>query len=229
MWWIIASGALVNFNLYALATFFPAFLTRYHGLSVGQAGFWAGCRIWRGGHSRRSHGGRVGRSRRAHAAGRAYALGRRRCLAGRARGAGGHVAAGRRRHGIHRPYHDRLWFPEYVLRAGVFGYSRHRVAPTLRGTTMAIYFLAMYLCGAAFGPLITGRLSDYLARSAARRPARPTVGEAFRAIGLHQAMYVIPVCSAGLALALYAGSRTIAADMARRDAAARRPVLQPAS
>ena len=42
MWWIIASGALVNFNLYALATFFPAFLTRYHGLSVGRAGLWAG-------------------------------------------------------------------------------------------------------------------------------------------------------------------------------------------
>src|ERR1017187_4189548 len=39
---IIASGALVNFNLYALAQFFPAFLTRYHRLSVGQAGLWAG-------------------------------------------------------------------------------------------------------------------------------------------------------------------------------------------
>jgi hypothetical protein len=44
------------------------------------------------------------------------------------------------------------------------------------------------------------------------------VGEAYRAIGLHQAMYMIPVMSAGLALVLYAGSRTIAADMARRDA-----------
>src|SRR5579871_4246097 len=42
MWWIIASGALVNFNLYALATFFPAFLTRYHHLSVGAAGLAAG-------------------------------------------------------------------------------------------------------------------------------------------------------------------------------------------
>jgi MFS family permease len=41
------------------------------------------------------------------------------------------------------------------------------VPPPLRATTMAVYFLAMYLCGASFGPLITGRLSDYLARSAA--------------------------------------------------------------
>ena len=41
-------------------------------------------------------------------------------------------------------------------------------------------------------------------------------------------MYVIPVMSAALALVLYAGSRTIAADMARRDAAGPRPVVQSA-
>ena len=57
---------------------------------------------------------------------------------------------------------------------------------------MSIYFLAMYLCGASFGPLITGRLSDYLARSAAHAAGAAVVGEAYRAIGLHQAMYVIP-------------------------------------
>jgi hypothetical protein len=51
------------------------------------------------------------------------------------------------------------------------------------------------------------------------------VGEAYRAIGLHQAMYVIPVMSAALALVLYAGSRTIAADMARRDAGPRMKLL----
>src|SRR6516165_2868656 len=31
MWWIIASGALLNFNMYAIATFLPAFLSRLHG------------------------------------------------------------------------------------------------------------------------------------------------------------------------------------------------------
>jgi hypothetical protein len=86
----------------------------------------------------------------------------------------------------------------------------------------------MYLCGASFGPLITGRLSDYLARSAAQAAGSTAGGETFRAIGLHQAMYVIPVMSAALALALYAGSRTIAADMARRDEAGRRPIVQSA-
>ena len=42
LWWIIASGAMINFNLYALGTFLPAFLTRVHGLSVAQSGILAG-------------------------------------------------------------------------------------------------------------------------------------------------------------------------------------------
>ncbi len=102
------------------------------------------------------------------------------------------------------------------------------VPPAVRATAMAIYFLAMYLCGASFGPLITGRLSDYLARTAAQAAGSAVVGEGYRAIGLHQAMYVIPVISAALALALYAGSRTIAADMSRRDDVQARAVLQSA-
>ena len=102
------------------------------------------------------------------------------------------------------------------------------VAPQVRGTAMSIYFLAMYLCGASFGPLITGRLSDYLARHAALAAGAVQVGELYRAIGLHQAMYVIPAISMGLAVVLYAGSRTIEADMRRRDAGGRRTVLQSA-
>ena len=36
LWWIILSGALLNFNMYALATFLPAFMTRVHGYSVAR-------------------------------------------------------------------------------------------------------------------------------------------------------------------------------------------------
>ncbi|HYM09658.1 MAG TPA: MFS transporter, partial [Bryobacterales bacterium] len=42
MWWIIASGALHNFNMYALAGFLPSFLMRTHGVSLRQAGFVSG-------------------------------------------------------------------------------------------------------------------------------------------------------------------------------------------
>src|SRR5436190_17227018 len=39
MWWIIASGALHNFNMYAIGAFLPAFLMRYHHTSLQAAGF----------------------------------------------------------------------------------------------------------------------------------------------------------------------------------------------
>jgi MFS family permease len=40
--WISVSGAILNFALYSFSSFFPALLTRYHGLAVGQAGIWSG-------------------------------------------------------------------------------------------------------------------------------------------------------------------------------------------
>src|ERR1035438_3590429 len=41
-WWIAGSGAIVNFMLYSFSLFLPAFLTRYHGLSVARSGVWSG-------------------------------------------------------------------------------------------------------------------------------------------------------------------------------------------
>jgi hypothetical protein len=76
------------------------------------------------------------------------------------------------------------------------------------------------MCGASFGPLLTGKLSDVLAHRAAALAGSGSVTEAFRATGLQQAMLIIPVLSTALGFVLYAGSRTIAADIAKREAAA---------
>jgi len=215
MWWIIASGALVNFNLYALATFFPAFLTRYHKLSVAQAGLWAGFGYAvagiLGGLGAGAWGDRAIRSR---SSGRllsaaAFALAAAPvALIGIGQPAGAaaaSIALIMSAYGLLNTYYGLVYSSIHDI-----------VAPALRGTAMAVYFLAMYLCGASFGPLLTGRLSDYLAHLAAHAPASAQVGEAFRATGLHQAMYAIPVLSVALALVLFAGSRTVAADMARK-------------
>ena len=86
------------------------------------------------------------------------------------------------------------------------------VPPGLRGTAMALYFVVMYLCGASFGPLLTGRLSDALARTAA---GTGPLTETARAIGLHQAMLVIPALSLALAFVLWGGARSVEADMRR--------------
>jgi hypothetical protein len=89
------------------------------------------------------------------------------------------------------------------------------VSPSLRGTTMAFYFMVMYLGGASFGSLITGNLSDRMARRAALAAGSPGITEAAKAIGLQQAMFIIPAMAIALALVLYAGSRTIEGDMAK--------------
>jgi MFS family permease len=227
MWWIIASGALVNFNLYALATFFPAFLTRYHGLSVGRAGLWAGVGYGAagiaGGLIAGAWGDRVIRRRRDGrmlSAAAAALLAAPLALVGIRQPAGGaaaSIALIMISYGFLNMYYGLVYAAIHDI-----------VAPGVRATAMSVYFLAMYLCGASFGPLITGRLSDYLAHSAAHAAGAAAAGEAYKAIGLHQAMYVIPVMSVGLALVLYAGSRTIAADMVRRDEAGPRAVVQSA-
>jgi MFS family permease len=216
LWWMIASGALVNFNLYALGTFLPAFLTRFHGLSVGESGFWSGL-----GHAAAGVAGglfagfwgdraiRKARQGRMRAAALAALLAAPAALFGISQPAGAAQAA---LIGIMVAYG--LLNMYYGL---VYSALQDIVAPGLRGTAMAVYFMAMYLCGASFGPLLTGRLSDWMARRAADAAGSPAVTEAFKAIGLHQAMYVVPALSAALALVLYAGSRTIGADMQRRD------------
>src|SRR5205807_7971731 len=107
----------------------------------------------------------------------------------------------------------------------VYSAIQDLVAPNQRGITMAVYFMAMYLCGASFGLLLTGRISDLLAHRAAVLAGSSAVPESFRAIGLQQAMLIIPIFSAVLAGVLYTGSRTITSDIARRETLALEPLL----
>jgi len=199
--WIVASGALLNFCLYTIATFLPAFLTRFHGLSVARAGLWAGIGCGAAGLAGAFAAGVWG-DRRPGAAPRLRAAALASLAAAPAAFAGillpsGSVAAA-----------VLLLMAAYALLQTYYGlvYSaiQDLVAPSLRGTAMALYFLAMYLCGGAFGPLLTGHLSDILAR---RAVAAGALAEAARAAGLHQAMYVIPALSVALAAVLWAGSR----------------------
>ncbi|HEY1493432.1 MAG TPA: MFS transporter [Candidatus Solibacter sp.] len=215
MWWIIASGALLNFNMYAIATFLPAFLSRIHGLTLARSGIATGTIFAVGGIAGGLLAGRLGdhviRTRENGRLLVAAAI----CAAGAPAaflgiGAGSVYAA----------------IPLIAVAYGtlnayyglVYSAIQDIVAPAMRGSAMAIYFLAMYLCGASFGPLLTGKLSDWMAHRAADAAGATRITEAFKAIGLQQAMFVIPVLSLLLGLVLYCGSRTIAADMRNRRA-----------
>ena len=99
----------------------------------------------------------------------------------------------------------------YVYYSTVYAAIQDVVEPRLRGTAMALYFLAMYVFGASLGPLGTGMASDFFTRRAAAA-AGVTALEQFKGAGLHSAMYLIPTLSAILTLVLFAASRTIIRD-----------------
>jgi MFS family permease len=199
-WWIAVSGAVVNFALYSFSTFLPAFLTRYHGMSVAQAGIWTGMGSGVSGILGAGAAGLLGdrvTNRLYLAAGASLAaaapvyaaLG---MPAGSARGA---VCLAMIGYGLLQMY--------YGL---VYAAIQDVVAAPMRGRAMAVYFVVTYLGGASWGPLVTGRLSDFLAR-------RSGLGaDASRGVGLHHAMYVIPALAVLLAAVLWMAGRRVAAD-----------------
>jgi len=214
-WWIVASGVLVNFILYAIGTFLPAFLGRVHHLQVGRAGIATGVVYATGGLMGGTVGGLWGDSIiRRRADGRMLVAALAALAAAPLAFFGIRQSAGALA----------LAVPLLTLTYGllnmyyglVYASIQDIVAPALRGTTMAIYFLFMYLGGASFGPVITGRLSDFMAHRAAALAGAEKVTEAFRATGLQQAMLVIPVLALALGLVLWAGSRSIVKDIERR-------------
>lgn len=215
MWWIIASGALLNFNMYAIATFLPALLSRIHHLTLAQSGIATGAVFAVGG----MYGGFVA-ARLGDRIIRTRKDGRMLCAAAMSLVGAPFAFLGMRAASVYAAI--ALITMAYGSLNSYYGlvYSAIQdiVPPALRGTAMAIYFMAMYLCGASFGPLLTGRLSDLMARRAADAAGAVTITEAFKAIGLQQAMLIIPVLSILLALVLYGGSRTVAADMKKQEA-----------
>ena len=65
-------------------------------------------------------------------------------------------------------------------------------------------------------------MSDLFAQHAASASGSATVTEAFKAVGLQQAMLIMPVFSLVLAAVLFMGSRTITADILHQNMLARR-------
>jgi len=222
MVWIIVSGALHNFNMYAISSFLPAFLTRYHGATVQDAGLISGSLIGGVGAAGTLLGGWTG-----------DALFRRR-LDGRMLVASFtimasvplSVAALSQAPGAlaaFTAFEALALLMMYVYYPTVYASIHDILEPSLRGTGMAVYFLAMYLLGASFGPIATGWLSDHFTRSAESSAGlQPTAADAvlepFKALGLLRAMYVVPVVGVVLGIVLYRGSKTVAGDVGRLNA-----------
>ena len=209
--WIIVSGALHNFNMYALATFVPALLIRHHGLGVRQAGalsglmfgVFGGIGLLVGGWvsdraAARKEGGRLLVSTWALALSVPLLV----LFLVQPRGEIGRALA----------FVCPALLLMYLYYAPVYATIQDVVEPARRGLAMAVYFCAMYVMGASMGPVGTGLLSDRLAARAAAATGSPVVTEAARAQGLHEAMYIVPVLSVILAVVLFAGARASVRD-----------------
>jgi MFS family permease len=237
MLWLIVSGALHNFNMYALGAFVAPFLVRFHRMNFIDAGWVAACVYGFSGVIGLTGGGAL-----------ADYLYRRR-IDGRL--IVGTVAivitAPLMFLGLARPRGDVIGFAllmgtasgvMFAYYSTVYSTIHDVVEPSLRGTAMALYFFAMYVLGASLGPVGTGLASDYFTFQAASAAGaveplpfasimaaefRSLVGESkgfdlralepFRAPGLHTAMYIVPILATLLALVLFAASRTVKKDV----------------
>ena len=216
IWWLILSGALHNFNMYALGTFLSPLLMRYHGLNIREAGDVSMVIYGLSGIPGLFLGGII-----ADAIVKRWPSGRL------AAGAVASLASVPLLFlALGRPRGETVGFLVlmtlgcalmYFYYAAVYSSIQDVIEPSLRGTAMALYFFAMYVLGASLGPFGTGWASDFFTARAALAAgiteASRQALEPFRAEGLRSAMYLIPLLGVGLSLVLLAGSRTVAGDM----------------
>jgi predicted MFS family arabinose efflux permease len=220
LWWIIATGALHNFNMYALGTFLSPYLIRVHGLDLRRAGLVSMLAYGLSGIPGMLLGGVAGDALRRRGPAHRLLL-----------GAGLFLCAGPLIFfALRQPAGHALAFAILLglacaamaaYYAIVYAALQDVVPASLRGTAMAVYFLAMYVLGAAFGPVATGLLSDRLTTRAARAAGVVAGGtpalEPFRGAGLHAALLVVPALALLMAAILWAASRTIVRDTIRAE------------
>jgi MFS family permease len=214
MRWIIASGALVNLIMYALAAFVTSFLVRYHGLGLGPATRVSGVVYGVAGAIGILLGGWLAdRAARTRIQGRlqlaALVMGLSAPLAWIA------LSQGRGEATVFALFLTPVCVCFYCYYPSVYATIQDVIEPRTRGMAMAVYFFVFYLFTAA-GLFGFGRLSDGLAK---RAVASGSAAAEASAVGLHGAMYSIPILAALLAIVLWAGSRQVARDHSRIRAA----------
>jgi MFS family permease len=218
MWWIILSGIFHNFNMYAIGAFQTPFLQRFHEMSLREASNVSAVSVGAIGAIGLIAGGWLADKVAAkHKNGRLLVAAY--CMA---------LAAPCIFLALNQPKGATVPFialmmlgtmTMYVYYATVYAAIQDVIAPALRGTAVAIYFCAMYILGASLGPLATGILSDHFAHQAMIAAGATTMTEAFKATGLHSAMYAIPVLAVLASAVLFAASRTVENDIAKQSAA----------
>jgi len=212
--WLILSGITVNFSAYAGNGFLVPMIQRYFGLELTAAAVTTGFIVGVTGLVGLTAGGWVTDLiyKRWESGRLVYGAA---CLLVAAIATAAALASGRGSVMVFAGLFAFGWLLQYSYYTSVYPAIQDVVEPRLRATAVALYFAGMYLLGGAFGPVVVGGLSDSLAKSAMRAAGSLEMTNEFRAAGLHDAMFLIPVTLFLTAILVFLASRSFAADARR--------------
>ncbi|MES2821674.1 MAG: MFS transporter [Pseudomonadota bacterium] len=213
-WWLVLAGLCFNFATYACNSFMVPMLQRYFLLPLGQAAVATGVIVGLTGLVGLTLGGLIAdRLHQKSERGRLLFGAVSMLIAALATGTA--LLLGKVDIGLFVAVFSLGWLFAYNFYTCVYTAIQDVVEPRLRATAMALFFAGLYLLGGGLGPVVVGLLSDHFAQAAMLAAGASEMSEAFKAVGLHRAMLLIPVALFLTLLALLQASRCFSRDAAK--------------
>jgi MFS family permease len=191
-WWLTLAGLSFNFATYACNAFMVPMMMRYFGSSLTSASVATGVIVGVTGLLGLTVGGWVAdRIHQKFARGRLLFAAVSMLISAVATGIA--LLAGKIEFSIFVAVFSIGWLFSYNFYTCVYTAIQDVIEPRLRATAMALFFAGLYLLGGGLGPVVVGLLSDHFAETAMLAAGASQMSEAFKAVGLHDAMYLIPI------------------------------------
>ncbi|SDQ45945.1 MFS transporter [Pseudomonas sp. B21-012] len=212
--WLVLAGLTFNFATYACNSFMVPMLQRYFLLSLQQAAVATGVIVGLTGLVGLTLGGWIADKVHQRFANGRLLFGALSMLIATLATAWA-LHAGRIEIGVFVAVFGVGWLFAYNFYTCVYTAIQDVVQPRLRATAMALFFAGLYLLGGGLGPVVVGALSDHFAVAAMQAAGAVQMSEAFKAEGLHGAMYLIPVALMLTLVFLLLASRCFSRDAQR--------------
>jgi MFS family permease len=210
-WWLIVAGLCFNFATYACNSFMVPMLQRFFLLPLGQAAVATGIIVGVTGLFGLTIGGWFAdKAHQKSPRGRLLMAAASMVIATVATAWALTLEAGEI--ALFVGIFSIGWLFSYNFYTCVYTSIQDVIEPRLRATAMALFFAGLYLLGGGLGPVVVGWLSDHFAHSAMYAAGAAEMNEAFKAVGLHDAMYLIPIAMLLTLLALLQAARHLPKD-----------------
>ncbi|MBU0903305.1 MAG: MFS transporter [Gammaproteobacteria bacterium] len=213
-WWLVVAGLTFNFATYACNSFMVPMLQRYFLLPLEQAAMATGVIVGLTGLLGLTLGGWLAdKIHQRWQTGRLLFAALSMLIAAVATGCA--LFAGRVEIAVFVALFSVGWLFSYNFYTCVYTAIQDVIEPRLRATAMALFFAGLYLLGGGLGPVAVGVLSDHYSQAAMLAAGASEMNESFKAVGLHNAMFLIPVALFMTMLALVQASRCFVSDAAQ--------------